>query len=64
MSAADEEARAAAYRLSKRRQVAAKAAAEARLLVSDHTAALEVAESWAALRRSHPDGVPLIGDEQ
>lgn len=64
MSAAEEEARAAAYRATKRRQVAAKAAAEAALLVSDHTDALAVRDAWEPLRRWHRYGVPLVGDDQ
>jgi hypothetical protein len=57
-----EEARAAAYRLSKINQAKAKAAAEAALR-GDPAAALALEALYAPLRLSHPQCVPLLGKE-
>lgn len=62
MSAAEEAARAAAYRVTKAAQIAAKAAAEARM-VGDPAAAADVLDGWKALLPLDDFGVPMIGSE-
>jgi hypothetical protein len=58
----EDEDRAAAYRASQRRKVAAKLAAE-RSLRGDPAAEQHYRAVFAPLGRSHPHGVPLIGYE-
>lgn len=63
MSAAEEQARARAYRAQQKARIRNKRARE-RALKGDPAAAQAVRDAWDALRPVDDDGVPRIGFEE